>query len=280
MYNRLSINANINLLSNESDKRELIRSHQYIARREGYNMALNRNITSLANWILDNFCPPILRDCYPLMYPIYRMACGRSTEKILKYRDNYPFLSGEEYAEYYSHVFDTQLSRPTDLNRASLRFILKAVVPNGNCLDVGAGRGFLAKQLSATGCKVTALDIDHPLDYSSSDGYTFVQGTVEELPFSDESFDTVTCCHVLEHVRNVDKAMQELIRVTKNKLLIILPKQREYRYTPDLHVRFFTYEHNIRAIIPSTYTDQAAIVRCGMDWGIIIQKSGSIAAGA
>lgn len=32
-------------------------------------MKISRNFTCIINWILDNLCPPILRDCYPLMYP-------------------------------------------------------------------------------------------------------------------------------------------------------------------------------------------------------------------
>lgn len=213
-------------------------------------MALSRNVTGTINWILDNLCPPILRDCYSLMFLIYRVACGKATEKTMKYRDAYPFLSEAEYAEYYSHTANMQLSRPTDLNRAGLHFILEAVTPGESCLDVGAGRGFLAEQLVKAGCTVSALDIDIPANYSEEDGYTFVRGTAEAIPFPDNSFDTVTCCHVLEHVRNVDKAVQELIRVTKRQLLIALPRQREYRYTADLHVHFFPYEHNIRSIVP------------------------------
>lgn len=217
-----------------------------------YIMALNRDITSIINWILDNLCPPILRDCYPFMFPIYRMGCGKATKDILKYRERYPFLNEEGYAEYYSNiaVADSGSSRPTDLNRAGLQFILNTVHSGDTCLDVGSGRGFLAKQLVLAGCKsVTGLDLEPPEGYSSNDGYHFVKGIAENIPFPDESFDIVTCSHVLEHVKNVEKAMQELIRVTKKNLLIVLPRQREYRYTADLHVRFFTYEHNVWNLI-------------------------------
>jgi len=94
-------------------------------------MALSRDITSVINWILDNLCPPILRDCYPFMFPIYRVACGKETENILKYRERYPFLTEKEYAEYYSRVADAGSSRPTDLNRAGIQFILKAIRGGG-----------------------------------------------------------------------------------------------------------------------------------------------------
>ena len=80
-------------------------------------MKASRNITTVINWILDNLCPPILRDCYPLMFPIYYAAYGKSAAKLLKYKDHYPTLSEEEYAAYAGgymnireFVFKTNLS--------------------------------------------------------------------------------------------------------------------------------------------------------------------------
>lgn len=43
----------------------------------------------------------------------------------------------------------------------------------------------------------------------------FVQADVEKLPFKDKAFDFVFCAHLLEHVKNLDKAIQEIIRVAK-----------------------------------------------------------------
>lgn len=237
-------------------------------------MGLSRDVTSVINWILDNLCPPILRDCYPFMFPIYRLACGKETKNIMEYRNRYPFLNEVEYAEYYAKVADSGSSRPTDLNRSGIQFILHAVRTTDSCLDVGSGRGFLAKQLAAAGCtSVVGLDLEPPKDYSTSDGYRFVKGLAENIPFGDGSFDTVTCCHVLEHVRDVDKAMDELIRVTKRQLIIVLPCQREYRYTADLHVRFFTYEHDVwNLILAHMGKDNVTLSKLGTDWGISIQK--------
>lgn len=56
-------------------------------------MMTSRDFTSIINFILDNICPPILRDCYPLMFPIYYLAYGKQTARLLKYKDRYPFLS-------------------------------------------------------------------------------------------------------------------------------------------------------------------------------------------
>ena len=54
-------------------------------------MMTSRDSTSIINFILDNICPPILRDCYPLMFPIYYLAYGKQTARLLKYKDRTPF---------------------------------------------------------------------------------------------------------------------------------------------------------------------------------------------
>jgi ubiquinone/menaquinone biosynthesis C-methylase UbiE len=69
------------------------------------------------------------------------------------------------------------------------------------------------------------------------------------LPFGDASFDTVICTHTLEHVRNIHQAVSELRRVTGRRLIIVVPKQRPYRYTFDLHLHFFPYKSNFLTLM-------------------------------
>lgn len=234
-------------------------------------MKTSRDFTAVINWILDNLCPPILRDCYPLMFPIYWIAGGKHTAELLRYKDRYPFLTETEYAKYYDYAAKTRLAeRPTDLNKAGLRFILSNA--SGSCLDAGCGRGYVAKCLASAGHTVSGVDIVPPKGYSQeADGYTFISGSLDALPFPDKHFDTVTCTHVLEHVPDIDAAVSELLRVTKKRLLIVLPRQREYRYTGDLHIRFFPYEYNVRMALPSSARN-ARVSMVGSDWGILIDK--------
>jgi SAM-dependent methyltransferase len=44
---------------------------------------------------------------------------------------------------------------------------------------------------------------------------SFVEGTVEALPFADDRFDLVTCQMVLIHVADAEVALREMIRVTR-----------------------------------------------------------------
>lgn len=43
----------------------------------------------------------------------------------------------------------------------------------------------------------------------------FVEANIEDLPFEDGMFDFSYCCHVLEHVDDPEKAIQEIMRVSK-----------------------------------------------------------------
>lgn len=73
----------------------------------------------------------------------------------------------------------------------------------------------------------------------------FVEGNACNLPFEDNYFDVVISCHTLEHIVDAKKAYEELKRVCKKKLIIIVPCQREYHYTMDFHVQFFPYTHSL-----------------------------------
>jgi len=92
-------------------------------------------------------------------------------------------------------------------------------------LEVGIGNGFVSNYIKNRGIKVITLDIDKRLNPD-------VVGTVLELPFSNASFDVVTCCEVLEHLPYKDfrKALSEMFRVSKSRTIVSLPDiSRVYR---------------------------------------------------
>lgn len=56
------------------------------------------------------------------------------------------------------------------------------------------------------------------LDYTTTDlnsPLADVKADICDLPFADDSYDIILCNHVLEHIPNDTKAMQELFRVLK-----------------------------------------------------------------
>jgi ubiquinone/menaquinone biosynthesis C-methylase UbiE len=77
------------------------------------------------------------------------------------------------------------------------------------------------------------------------------EANIEQLPFGNGEFDSVICTHTLEHVRNLTKAVDELRRVAR-RMLIVVPHQRPYKNTFDLHLNFFPYSHSLLSALGKT----------------------------
>ena len=67
-------------------------------------------------------------------------------------------------------------------------------------------------------CFINRFKKQKNLDYTTADLYSpivDVKADILDLPFDDNSFDVVFCNHVLEHIKDDEKAMRELYRVLK-----------------------------------------------------------------
>ncbi len=89
-------------------------------------------------------------------------------------------------------------------------------------LDVGCGGGILSEEFAKVGCRVTGLDPSVPSletarKHAAMEGLTidYRQGSGEDMPFEESSFDVVVCCDVLEHVNDLEKTLREVARVIK-----------------------------------------------------------------
>jgi ubiquinone/menaquinone biosynthesis C-methylase UbiE len=51
------------------------------------------------------------------------------------------------------------------------------------------------------------------------------QGNIYDLPYKNSEFDLVICTEVLEHLKEPDKALKELKRVTKKYCIISVPNE-------------------------------------------------------
>jgi len=97
-------------------------------------------------------------------------------------------------------------------------------MPRGNLLDVPAGQGALAARLIDAGFNVRCCDL-YPQIFRL-EGVDIQRGDLDmALPFSDQSFDYVTCIEGLEHIENPQQAMREFARVLKpgGHLIISVP---------------------------------------------------------
>lgn len=71
----------------------------------------------------------------------------------------------------------------------------------------------------------------------------FIQADGESLPFRDKEFDYVICCHVLEHVDNPVKFLNEQFRVAKKGYIETPSLLGEFLYPRESH-KWILHEHN------------------------------------
>ncbi len=92
-------------------------------------------------------------------------------------------------------------------------------------LDVGCGAGNMAHHLSHYG-HVTGIDLySKPLEVARRRGLDVQEGSADDLPFDDQTFDVATLLDVVEHVPNEHGVFAECRRVLKpgGKLVVTVP---------------------------------------------------------
>jgi ubiquinone/menaquinone biosynthesis C-methylase UbiE len=212
-------------------------------------MKLHRDFTNKINWILDNLIPPLLRDNKFFMSILFKLLYKDKTKYYLEFKEKMPFMSHEELSDYYRQVSDLDHNqRDTDLNTKCIEAIMKHLA-GINILDIACGRGYLAKKIALDQSKnIFGIDIIPP-NINEQPNLRFIKGNIENIPFDDKFFDTVICAHTLEHTTDINRALSELRRVTKKRLIIVLPRQREHKYTFDFHIHFFPYPHSLLKVL-------------------------------
>lgn len=209
-------------------------------------LRVSRSFSLAVQYLLDEWVPPVLRDSAWFMYLPMRLVFGPHTRELMTFKDVAFSMTENEFAGVYVQTAAVnELQGETDLNTECVAEILRNVTGR-SVLEVGCGRGYLLELLKKQHPNVTGCDIviNDSLKTRLPD-VTFVDATTESLPFSTGSFDTVVCTHTLEHVQHLSLAISELRRVTAKRLIIVVPRQRPYRFTFSLHLNFFPYPWSI-----------------------------------
>jgi ubiquinone/menaquinone biosynthesis C-methylase UbiE len=130
---------------------------------------------------------------------------------------NYPLLTPEQTNANQKRARDCEWDA------------IEPYIQKGAFLDVGCGAGYSMYKAQQIGCEVFGIDPDpqgHGVGRRNSDFIvpigTITQGFSEQLPYNDNTFNTVYTSHVLEHVTSIEQSLQEIKRVCKNDGIIII----------------------------------------------------------
>ena len=127
-----------------------------------------------------------------------------SQNKILKlYQER-----AKVYSEKMQWVNDQQFINP----------FIADITGENKALDVCAGTGAVSKMLSKNGWKVVSLDISDEMMKTGNLTNTVI-GSVENIPFEDDSFDLVTCRQGLQYT-DLKISLSEIMRVAKGKVIL------------------------------------------------------------
>jgi SAM-dependent methyltransferase len=212
-------------------------------------MRISRGAALACHYLFDECVPPAIRDSRWFTWLPMKLLFGRHAETFRTFKDRAHGMSADEFRRVYEELAAVHVQRPTDLTAGCIDAIMRNVV-GPTVLDVGCGRGHLAALLATTH-RVTGSDIVIPPGAATRHPQVaFVEESVEQLSWSDRAFDTVVCTHTLEHVRDVERAVQELRRVAARRLIVVVPRQRPYRHTFDLHLNFFPLAAMLLARFP------------------------------
>ena len=210
---------------------------------------MNRRYTNKINWILDNLLPPFIRDNKLFMKILFLPVLGRKSNQFMSFKELSSNLSLLELQKIYVELADKHQKRETDLNSSCIDYIMQNIIGT-KILDIACGRGFLAKKISDdSNKKVWGIDFVLSKNLTNTTNLNYIQADIENIPFEDGFFDSVICTHTLEHVMNINKAISELRRVCNNQIIIVVPRQRSYLYSFDLHLHFFPYPHSLKLLM-------------------------------
>jgi ubiquinone/menaquinone biosynthesis C-methylase UbiE len=117
--------------------------------------------------------------------------------------------------------------------------IAKEFAQGKRVLDIACGEGYGSNLLAASADHVTGVDIDQPTITHASKKYirenlSFIQASVEKIPFEAATFDLVVSFETLEHTTEHVSTIKELKRVLKHGglLLISTPDKKTYSDIP------------------------------------------------
>lgn len=151
-------------------------------------------------------------------------------------------------------------------------------------LDIATGSGFLALEYAKTGAKVIGSDITrnllvYALERQKNLGISntgFLLSDVESLPFPERTFDIVSCRFAFHHFPDPRKALAEMKRVCKGRIVLVDGTSSEDHTKSRLHNRIEKVRDTSHVRIYSLselkemFNDLGAVITDLVHWDILM----------
>jgi ubiquinone/menaquinone biosynthesis C-methylase UbiE len=150
--------------------------------------------------------------------------------------------------------------------------VLRRVAAGDDVLDVGCGTGRYLVALHRNGFRAVGADVSKEALVLLDARYPRVLSDVQQLPFSDRSFDAVTCYGLLGHLaeRARTRGVAELFRVLRDQGLVFVEVlgRRDMRYGLGVKIKADTF---IRGGIPHHHFSPRELCELFQSAGFAVQ---------
>lgn len=126
------------------------------------------------------------------------------------------------------------------------------IVKGKKVLDAACGAGYGTALMASVAEEVTGIDISSEAIsfanhcYSDISNAKYLEASIAELPFSDNTFDVIISFETIEHVNEdlQNKFLKEIKRCLKDDGILVMssPDKRTYSDLPDFHNEFHVKE--------------------------------------
>lgn len=109
-----------------------------------------------------------------------------------------------------------------------VNFLNQLLSENSRILDVGVGIGAIARLVNKHNLEIHGIDISSNLVEKCRRDHPHIKaitGDAENLPYRDNSFDCTYCVNVTFYFPNLPKAIDELLRVTRDDGITVFDVQ-------------------------------------------------------
>jgi ubiquinone/menaquinone biosynthesis C-methylase UbiE len=122
-----------------------------------------------------------------------------------------------DYYNDFSTVYEAHRHEGYHKMLDDLEFsIIEPFTTNKDVLEAGCGTGLILRRSAEIANRAVGIDLSPGmLSLARDRGLEVFESGVNELPFEDQSFDTVYSFKVLAHVPDISGALKEMTRVTR-----------------------------------------------------------------